>query len=340
MSEKYTDVVWQETPCPLCRQHEGQLLLEVKTPEETQPYRLIRCDGCGVGYLNPRPTPETIGVYYPPEYLNYQPRAERPAKGRWKRRLEQVVLASYFDYPSKPLRWHDHALATAVRRWFGPRSDTLSAVPFVGQGRLLDYGCGTGAFAHRMRERGWNVVAMDFNHDLVKQVHARYGLDVVAGTLPHADVPDESFDVVTMGSVLEHVHEPHDLVSAIHRVLRPGGVLAISVPNLDSWQYRYFGRDWWSLELPRHLLHFTPATLRRLVEDHGFEVRDLQLPGRTGWMRRSINRARDSGRRQFLLSCAQLPLVPSLLTHYTVQTQQADCIQIMAFKPQRSQRAA
>ncbi|MGE3804806.1 MAG: class I SAM-dependent methyltransferase [Gemmataceae bacterium] len=333
MTTKPTEVIWQETRCPLCRGDEAALMLEVTVPQESTPYRLMRCRACGIGYLNPRPTAETIGHYYPPEYANYQPPVQKRAKKRWKEQLERLVLARFFGYPSPPLSWHEKLMATLSRPWIGPRADSLSAVPFTGAGRLLDYGCGAGIFAQRMRQRGWDVVAMDFNEHTIEQVRRRYGLTAIAGMLPHPEINAESFDVVTMGSVLEHVHEPHELIASIVRILRPGGVLAISVPNLDSWQYRYFGKEWWSLELPRHLLHFTPATLRRLMETHGLVVRDLVLPGRTGWMRRSLSLARKAGRNDLFVKIGRWPLVPSLLTHYTVQTQQSDCIQVMATKP-------
>src|SRR5262249_23099022 len=150
-------------------------------------------------------------------------------------------------------------------------------LPFVGEGRLLDFGCGSGWYAHRMRELGWQVTAMDFNAQVAAQVQQRFGIPVVVGTLPHPEIEPESYDVITMGAVLEHVHRLHEVVAAAARALRPGGYLMAAVPNLDSWGFRHFGEDWWGLQIPHHLLHFNPTTLRRMLKAHGLEVRQLRI---------------------------------------------------------------
>jgi SAM-dependent methyltransferase len=216
----------------------------------------------------------------------------------------------------------------------------MTAIPYHGEGRLLDYGCGSGWYLQRLREQGWQVTGMDFSAYAARKVSERYGIPVHVGTLPHPDVKDATFDVITMGCVLEHVHAPHALVGAAVRALRPGGLLVIAVPNLDSWGFRTFGRNWWPLELPRHLLHFTPPTLRRLVEAHGLEVCEERMLLRGGWMRRSLAiLGRQPGRtatERLLVRLGQPRIVSSLLTHWTVWTHQADCIFLTARRPGRA----
>jgi hypothetical protein len=133
--------------------------------------------------------------------------------------------------------------------------------------------------------------------------------------------------------VLEHVHDPHPVIAAAAEALRPGGLLVISVPNLASWPHRYFGADCWALELPRHLLHFTPVTLRRLMETHGLSVSELRIVARKSWMRRSFAAARRRGDRRWVTRLAALPGVTSMLTNWTARTGRADCMTILARKP-------
>src|SRR5262249_25364137 len=196
----------------------------------------------------------------------------------------------------------------------------------------------------RMRERGWNVTGLDFSAHAAREVTRKYGIPVLVGTLPHPEVKPASFDVITMGAVLEHVHHPHEVIRAAAEALRPDGKLVIAVPNLDSWGFAFFGQDWWGLELPRHLLHFAPATLRKLVEGHGLEVTDVQLVERGGWIRRSmamVRRRPGAPRwRRIVSRLGCLRVVPSLLTRWTVWRGRQDCLVMIARKPGPAEKAA
>jgi SAM-dependent methyltransferase len=293
---------WEEIACPLCDLHSEEELLAV-AGEADRPFRLVRCGECGMVYLNPRPDVASIGRFYPEDYEPYQP--PRAQRGGWWKRLR------------------------------GPDRDSLTGFPLHGNRRLLDYGCGSGWYAHRMRERGWRVTGMDMSPHAVEQARSHFGLEVIHGTLPHAEVAPESFDVITMGAVLEHIHWPHQVIAAVARALAPGGRLVISVPNIASWGYRTFGKDWWPLELPRHLLHFTPATLRMLVEAHDLELLECRMLGRTGWMRRSLeNQSRRGGTaKSWLTSLGRSRMIQSWLTRWTVWAGQADCLLAVAKRP-------
>ncbi|HMF12401.1 MAG TPA: class I SAM-dependent methyltransferase, partial [Gemmataceae bacterium] len=273
----------------------------------------------------------------PEEYEPYQARIPHSAGRcrRVRRRLEALVLSHHFGYPPPLQRWHEKLLAAVAKHWFGPGSNSLSAIAFHGRGRLLDYGCGSGWYAQRMRDRGWHVTGMDFSERVARQVEQRCGIQVLMGTLPHPEVKAESFDVISMGAVLEHVHDPHRVIAAACQALRPSGRLLVAVPNLAGWGYRFFGRDWYGLELPRHLLHFTPATLRRLVEAHGLKVRELDTIVRAGWLRRSLSNARrrhSPVSRRLLARLARARLLSSLTARWTGWTGQADCIRLVACK--------
>src|SRR5262249_5485083 len=183
-------------------------------------------------------------LLYPADYLCYQaPAPSDSLRARLQRRLKRLAMARHFG-TLPPLRhWHEKALAWLASWWLYPRPHSMTALPYQGEGRLLDCGCGAGWFAWQMRELGWDVTGMDFSEHAT--AHARrFGIPTLTGTLPHRDVAPSSYDVITMGAVLEHIHHPHRLIAAAAEALRPGGYLVVSVPNLDSWGFRHFGEDW------------------------------------------------------------------------------------------------
>jgi SAM-dependent methyltransferase len=332
-------VVWEEVACPLCGIADEEELLAFNPDGCRSPYRLVRCRGCGMGYLNPRPDRDSIGRFYPDAYEEYEDRGH-VRSGRWahvRQRLERLVLSHRYGFPPPLGRWYEKLAARALAPLLSPHADSLTALHYQGEGRLLDYGSGSGWYLARMRARGWQVVGMDFSPYAARQVWERYGIPVHVGTLPHPAVADGSLDVITMGCVLEHVHEPHALIAAAVRALRPGGLLVIAVPNLASWGFRFFGPAWWPLELPRHLLHFAPRTLRRLVEAHGLEICEERMLQRAGWMRRSLallgRRPVRTRAQHLLLRVAKPRLISGLLTRWTVWTHQADCLYLTARRP-------
>jgi len=327
-------IVWENIPCPLCQAREEEPFLEARADPENTAYRLVRCRRCQLVYMNPRPDQASIAQFYPEDYEAYRAKAGRINWwGRLKHRLERLILSRYYNYPPKLTRWRDRLTAWLAYPWFGPPRDSQTAVPFVGAGQLLDYGCGSGDYALRMRERGWDVTGLDFSARAARAAEQVLGQPVLVGTLPHPAVARASLDMITMGAVLEHVHWPHTLIEAAAQALRPGGLLVVSVPNIDSFGYRAFGEDWWPLELPRHLLHFTPPTLRRLLESHGLRMQEVRLLGRGSWMRRSFDRSQRPERppwRRLIGKLGCLRMLPSLLTSWSVWTRQADCILMIA----------
>jgi 2-polyprenyl-3-methyl-5-hydroxy-6-metoxy-1,4-benzoquinol methylase len=138
--------------------------------------------------------------------------------------------------------------------------------------RLLDVGCSTGTFAARAQQAGFEASGIDASHWAIERAKARgSGADFRSGTLESASFPEQSFQVVTLFDVLEHVHSPSEALVCIHRWLRPGGFLVMSVPNADSWVAKAMGKRW-VLLLREHLWYFSPDTVARLLERSGFRL--------------------------------------------------------------------
>ena len=139
-----------------------------------------------------------------------------------------------------------------------------------GTGRILDVGCGTGAFLETCKAGGWHVMGVepDLNAREVSitklKTNISADLDTLAGSEP--------FDVISLWHVLEHVPELNKAITQIHQLLADKGTLLIAVPNSDSYDAAYFKEYWAAYDVPRHLYHFTPSTIDRLFRKHGFSL--------------------------------------------------------------------
>lgn len=144
--------------------------------------------------------------------------------------------------------------------------------------RLLDVGCHVGVFVEIAVQHGWDAWGVDPSHWAVTQGQERQ-LRIVQGTLATADLPEESFDVVTMWDTIEHVSDPAATLRRAHARLNPGGLLVVHTIDIDSPFARLMGARWpWLMEM--HLFYFSRATLRAMLEKCGFDVLSVRPQGR------------------------------------------------------------
>jgi SAM-dependent methyltransferase len=301
-------VVWEEVPCPMCAGRNSSPLIEaqdVNGGPDGLWFVIMQCDSCGTCFTNPRPDLASIGQFYGGNYTPHQKHHRTPGKKRWN---PLRFLKGQPRVEKRPIRWH-------------------------GQGRLLDFGCGSGAYLQAMHQLGWKVVGVDMSIRMVERVRDELGLPAYAGTLPHLELEPQSFDVITMWHALEHVHEPTSVLREARNLLAPGGKLVISVPNIDSLPFRWFGRDWFGLELPRHLTHFTPPTLLQMLQRCGFATEPIQFVSHADWLRASARRITQRHRQpqmwQWLL---QFRLPARILAWYAHYAKQSDCILAVAHR--------
>jgi 2-polyprenyl-3-methyl-5-hydroxy-6-metoxy-1,4-benzoquinol methylase len=236
-------------------------------------WNLHACAGCGSAYLDPRPTPATIGLAYKNYCTHASGGGVEYAKANWWRRFRiaqrNAYLNANYGYNLKPAAWNPIFLNRARRRRF----DSFTGFfrwPGIGA-CVLDIGCGNGSFLWQMRSLGWEVCGVE--PDPQSAARAREaGLDVRAGMLQQQAFPDAHFDGITMTHVVEHLHEPMDTLRRCWQLLKPGGQITLTTPNLDSRGHAIFGADWMALDPPRHLVLFTETSLRRALESCGFVV--------------------------------------------------------------------
>jgi glycosyltransferase involved in cell wall biosynthesis/protein-L-isoaspartate O-methyltransferase len=216
----------------------------------TSDYRVVRCDDCGLVFLNPQPSDsELMRIYGADYFLGSEHDAGRRAVSEIKQATARLYLSE-------------------IRRYHG-------AAP----GRLLEIGCGTGDFLALAADAGWQVTGIEYAPAACETVRRRLPqAEVRCGELPAMHLPAEQFDLCVLSDVLEHVRSPLDLLREIHRVLKPGGTLFLATPSLDSWSARFMRQKWIEFKA-EHLVYFDRQTLQTALFKSGFR----EVIVRPGW---------------------------------------------------------
>ncbi len=239
---------------------------------------LKRCASCRSGYLDPRPTAQSIGRAYAVYYTHDAPQSRWEVEKRLVRRIRDLSVYGYLNahfgyrFPHRANRLVSRVYMANSRRVrvAAERRVRHLALP-TGGGRLLDIGCGNGDFLHLIRQAGWNVSGIDPDPQAVAACQS-VGLDVRQGFVEDGLFEPNTFDAVTMSHVIEHLHQPTQTLAKVRQLLKPGGTLWIATPNVESASFERFGRNWLGLDPPRHLVLFTPDSLLKLLHEAGFET--------------------------------------------------------------------
>lgn len=223
--------------CILCGEEEKTLLIE------KPPWAVYRCSSCGLGFLTPRPSKEEIQALYDQEYCEeYFVEGGKPGTAEFKKRI---------------------GLESSRIRFFRGLRKT---------GRVLDIGCGYGYFLAACREKGYEVHGIEFSGWALKHATEVLGIPVSVGNVSDIDLPENSFDVITMWHALEHVPEPDRVVRHVKRWLKKDGLFIVDVPNHEGTDAKMQWEDWVGWSLPYHYYHFTLGTLTELLKQCGLTV--------------------------------------------------------------------
>lgn len=231
--------------CPIC--HEEAFTYQFTHAGSS----IVRCDGCNLLFRNPQPSDDELAAIYNDTYFLGTTAAEGTDRYEAEfSRLKQSTAAGYLDRIERYCGW-----APASRR---------------GR-RLIDVGTGLGDFLVEAHSRGYDVTGVEYSPSSVARANARLGATVVReGTLDGAAFPDQSFDVCVLSDVIEHTRDPLRVLLEAWRILKPGGVVFVATPSLDSWSAKLM-RDRWMEFKAEHLFFFDSATLEAALVRAGFE---------------------------------------------------------------------
>lgn len=226
------------SPCQLCGGSTYTELFDAQDYITHKSFKVIRCDGCKVVRVDPVPSVETIGDYYPELYYGETPflYEKMDAAGRFKK----------------------------VRPYVAPGS------------RVLDVGCGRGLVLGKLHEVGCQVVGTELSAHSSKYAREVLGLEIHQKSLEDCAFTENSFDVVTLFHSLEHLYDPAHTLKEAYRIIRPGGRILVEVPRFNSFYAKAFRDNWFHLDVPRHLYHFEDETLEALLEKAGFKLAEIK----------------------------------------------------------------
>ena len=245
------EVILEDIDCPIGCSKTDDVVLTGQDLLHNLPglFTVVKCSSCGLMRTNPRPSPETMGFYYPDNYGPYvgtKVQHARPKSASWLKRLLRPTFRYIFN-------------------------SNMMTLPAMAPGRMLEIGCASGAFLHHMAGEGWRVQGIEFS-EKAAQTAAGLGYRVHAGPLETAPQPEEAFDLIVGWMVLEHLHDPIACLRKLHGWAKPGAWLVLSVPNAGSFEFSIFKDKWYALQLPTHLHHFTPQTLENILQITGWKL--------------------------------------------------------------------
>jgi 2-polyprenyl-3-methyl-5-hydroxy-6-metoxy-1,4-benzoquinol methylase len=232
--------------CPACFSANIQHALTAKDHTVSkEKFEIWHCQDCSLRFTQNIPSLDAIGPYYQSEeYVSHSD-------------SQKGLINNLYH------RVRSHTLQT--------KRQLLQKVTGKEQGVLLDVGAGTGAFAKTMQDAGWQVTGLEPDDTARKNAKAIHGLDLQSPDQVY-HLADAQFDAITLWHVLEHVHDLQGYLENFHRLLKANGKLIIAVPNYTSKDATAYGAFWAAYDVPRHLYHFSPASMQALAKSKSFQV--------------------------------------------------------------------
>jgi len=247
--------------CVFCKKEINVHVLN-NIPKNGETYNVSECAGCEIAVTHPFPSDDELTRLY--ACGNY-----RTDKGkRFGPIIESLIL-----------------LGRILKR--------RSINRFVQPGKILDIGCGRGLFLDVMRRGGWRAIGTELNGETASYAKKVYDLKILTGDIIQHKFPDDGLDAININQVLEHLKNPDEVLAECSRILRKDGLLIISVPDLRSPQFTLGKENWFLLDLPFYLFHFTEEGLSRLLQKNGFKIRQIKRFNLEyspfGWLQTMLN---------------------------------------------------
>jgi len=235
----------KEMSCKIC----GKRITEMtgtETERSGKTYRVLYCGDCSIGYTVLVPSPEELARLYAPGKYREE------SGNRFRAAIELLI----------------RLFRIIKRRRVGQ---------YVQKGAVLDVGCGRGLFLSLMKQGGWDVMGIEFDESTALSVSRSFDIPVTGGgEKAFRELESGRFDVITINHVLEHMLDPESTLTEVSRLLRDKGLLTVSVPDIASLQASFGKKDWFHLDIPYHVVHFSEKGLKDLLKKHSFRIRKIR----------------------------------------------------------------
>jgi SAM-dependent methyltransferase len=233
--------------CPVC--HSANIRNVLTTEDFTvthQTFAILECAECTVRFTQDAPGPSSIAPYYKSDSYISHTNTETGIINQLYQRVRRVTLQQ--------------------------KRKLIQRATGLGKGNLLDIGAGTGAFVHEMDRNGWTVTGIEPDEGARTIADSLYRLKLKEPAFLY-NIEPETFDAITLWHVLEHVHSLHDYIEQVKNLLKKNGKIFIAVPNYTSLDARVYGPRWAAYDVPRHLYHFSPLSMEKLVSMHALSLK-------------------------------------------------------------------
>jgi 2-polyprenyl-3-methyl-5-hydroxy-6-metoxy-1,4-benzoquinol methylase len=236
--------------CPVCRHNDFTQTVQAKDYTVSGSlFNIYHCNKCSFRFTQDVPDQYHIGAYYQSEdYVSHSD--------------TQKGIVNYLYHKVRTITLKSKA--GLVKKYSG-----------VSNGNILDVGCGTGAFLNAMKRKGWSVEGLEPDPKAAELSEKLYGISTQH---PEYLFRKEagSYNAITMWHVLEHVHQLHHYIAELKMLIKDGGVIIIAVPNYTSYDAQHYKMHWAAYDVPRHLYHFSPASMQTLVQQYGLKIKAIK----------------------------------------------------------------
>ncbi|MDD2889362.1 MAG: class I SAM-dependent methyltransferase [bacterium] len=228
----------------------------------------------------PQPSPEELKEHYPKTYyesmtpVNFETQNSFLTSVKYK--LKEKVLSYYYNYPfpvTNKLSFIEKLLFFPLKFHFSTLGNTF--IPWSGEGKVLDIGCGMGCGLNKLKKLGWETYGVELD-EYAAEYAKKADHNIICGTLLEANFLPNFFDVILLSEVLEHLYNPLETLKEIKRIIKPGGKIYISVPISNNLFFKIFKNRWHSLEIPRHLWIPSTKAIKILCYKTGMKINRLK----------------------------------------------------------------
>ncbi len=236
--------------CLVCNSQNSEFIFQCKDNlTGGSDFDIYECKDCGFIFTNDPPAEQDIEKYYDTgDYISHSD-------------TKKGITNTLFHFTRNLMLFR--------------KKNIIRKVTGIKTGTLMDIGCGTGYFASFMKEKGWSVTGLEPSERARNFAVNNFDLKVIPG-IENPGLQDLHFDCITLWHVFEHFHDPGKYLTYIHRLLKPGAVCIIAMPNCRSFDAKHYREFWAAWDVPRHLWHFSPEVFKTFAERNGFEITGIR----------------------------------------------------------------